>query len=166
MLGIILLSTTTAFAQYELKNSLYFMKDDGIFSPEEKDEEAEYVRLQCLKNSFESQYYNCSCIAGAFRIKRDDEKLMPQDKILYELFNNSDSKCVDPVRIAGNIYKTCQNFATHFRERMAENEEYCECVAKKATKLFVQQPRLKSSFTNRIKLEAMNSCGMKFNKPL
>lgn len=166
ILCIILVNTTPTFAQYELKNSLYFMKDDGIFSPEEKDEEAEYVRQQCESNSFESQYYDCSCIAGAFRIRRDDEKLLPQDHILYDLYNDPDTKCIDPVNIAGSIYKTCQNYAKYFRERMADNEKYCECVAKKATKKFAESPKLKSSFTNRVKLNAMTSCGMEFNQPL
>jgi len=157
---------SSALAQYELKDSYYFMKDDGIFSDEEKDEEAEYIREECLKTTLQQRYYDCSCLAGAFRIRRDEEKLVPQDQILSDLYSDRNTKCVDTAKIAGNTYYACQEYAAIFRNRKAENNEYCKCVSNTVANEFAKSPRMKSYFINNLRVQAMSSCNAKYNKPL
>ena len=53
LLGGLLWNAPFAHAQYEVKDSFYFMKDDNEFSDEEKDEEAQYVYQLCEGNIFQ-----------------------------------------------------------------------------------------------------------------
>lgn len=147
-----------AFAQYTAKDSFYFLKGDGVFSDEEKDQEAEYIKSQCEFSTLEQEYYDCSCIAGAYRLKRDEEKLTPQNIILNDLYNDKESKCVNTTKIAGNTFKFCKNYADFFRRRKTDNQEYCECVANKVAKKFTKNPRLRTRFINNLKVSAMSSC--------
>lgn len=147
-----------AFAQYDTKDSFYFMKDDGIFSEEEKDMEAEYIKRQCEISAIEKDYYNCSCIAGAFRLKRDEEQIRPQTLILHDLYNDKESKCVHSEKIAGNAYSYCKRFSDFFHPRKTDNKEYCECVANKVAKDFSKEPRLRTRYINHLKIEAMSFC--------
>lgn len=156
------LMATQANAEYTTKNSYDYMKDDGVFSDEEKDTEAEAMKRQCDRSVLEQKYYDCTCIAGAFRAKRDEELLIPQSTILRNLYNDPKTKCADPAKIAGNIYKDCMFSAPYMRSRKNDNPEYCACVANKVAKGFMKSPRLNQSFIGSIQSTAMKTCLQQF----
>ena len=145
-------------AQAQVKDSFYFMKDDGIFSDEEKDEEAEYIHQQCTKNIFKNVYYDCTCIAGAFRVQRDEEKLIPQSKILENLVSKKNTQCINTAAIAGDAYKFCYDYVKIFRSRDKNNEQYCGCVANKTAHSFKENPVLRTRNIEKIRSKAMLSC--------
>lgn len=150
-----------AFAQYETKDSVYYMGDDGIFSPEEKDAEAEYIKQKCERGTLQPKYYDCACIAGAFRVKRDEEKLKPQSRILQELYNDKESTCANPISIAGDSYHLCETYTKNYQPRDENNEKYCTCVANTVARDFSAEPRLRSKYIKHLKMNAMMSCRAK-----
>jgi hypothetical protein len=144
-----------------IKDSFYFMRDDGEFSDEEKDEEAIYVYQKCRLNMIQSTYYDCGCIAGRFRQMREGP-LRPQGIILSEIFNFDDEKsCADTVNIAGQAYSQCLTFAKIYRSRdsEAEIENYCTCVGNTTAKNFSMNPQLDINYAGEIRTEAMLACG-------
>ncbi|HPF77655.1 MAG TPA: hypothetical protein PLF01_00065 [Alphaproteobacteria bacterium] len=146
----------------EVKDSYYFMKDDGEFSPEEKDEEAQYIYEQCEQNTFQSLFFDCACIAGAFRQERDKEKLIPQANLLNSLFEEDNQRgCANVTAMAGDTYKFCQSFVKAHRQKEKNNEQYCECVANTVARNFAKKPRLSTRFQESLTSEAMISCGKK-----
>ncbi len=145
-------------AQAEVKDSFYFMKDDGKFSAEEKDEEAEYIYAQCQANPFQSIYFDCACIAGDFRNKRDAENLIPQGEVLNSVINNPKEECINTTVIAGDTYKSCLQHSKTFRSRSKKNDEYCQCAANRAALGFKKKPNLNLSNIERIKSTSMASC--------
>ena len=154
----------TAYAYEIVKDTYYFLRDDGKFSEKEKDEEAQYIYQQCSRNIMQSVYFNCECIAGAFRQTRDsDEKIRPQNTILTELFNDDSRGCVNTPAIAGENYRFCSNYASTLRARSKNNEEYCTCVANDVAKLFSEDPRLRTRHIEKLRTNAMVSCNQKFN---
>lgn len=157
-LFLALVFTLPVYAAYEVKDSYYFMKDDGEFSPEEKDEEAQYVYEECERNAFQKIYYDCGCIAGAFRQERDKEKLIPQGQIVSDLFDNKELGCANTTAIAGNTYEFCNEFAKVFRSRKKNNQQYCECVANKVAHDFTKEPRLRTRYMEKLRSNAMLSC--------
>lgn len=152
-----------AFAQYAERSSTDFMTDDGIFTDEEKDEEALWVKKQCDISASEQKYFDCACLAGAFRLKRNEEKLRPQTTIMNELFNDQKSPCLDPTKIAGRAYMECQQTIKIFRAREKDNEEYCTCVANSFTKDFVKKPNLRLRYIEHLKVNVMKKCDPRFN---
>jgi hypothetical protein len=144
--------------QAEVKDSFYFMKDDNFFSDEEKDEEAEYIHRQCERSTFQHIYYDCACMAGAFRVKRDAEKLIPQDQILEELLDDKESPCVNTAAIAGETYKFCYDYVSVFHSRDKNNVKYCKCVANKTAHSFKKKPVLESKNIEKIRSKAMQNC--------
>ena len=157
-------ATTSAHAQYETKDSYYFMKDDGIFSDEEKDLEAEYIKEQCENSFLEKRYYNCACIAGTVRVERDKDQLMPQARLLNDLYNNPETPCVDTARIASEMYEFCMGYADVFRTRNegTQNQDYCECSANTMARDFAKEPVLRMRYINRLKSSALRTCEVKF----
>ena len=158
LVGIVIAPST---AQAQNRDSSHYLSDDGVFSDEEKDAEAEIIKQRCEIGTLTRIYYNCTCIAGAFRQKRDEPELTPQAHIINDLYNDTKSKCVDPVKIAGNAYQSCSSYAKFFRTREDNDDEYCKCVANKTSKDFTLEPKLKSKHINKIKLNAMTSCERK-----
>lgn len=163
LLAFILIAATaavgSAYAYYDVKDSFYFMKDDGEFSDEEKDEEALYVYAQCEGNALRAVYFNCGCIAGAFRqIRDDDEFIRPQETILQTLFNDDSKGCVNEERIAGQAYFNCSEYAASMRHRRKDNEEFCTCVANDVAKKFSDDPRLRSLHIQNLQTSAYTSC--------
>lgn len=154
----IALLPTQAFAQYEVKDSFYFMKDDNKFSAEEKDEEAEYVYMLCARNPMKSVYFDCSCIAGAYRQERDKGPLVPQDQLLNSLFTDNQRGCANTAVIAGTTYQFCSDYTKSFRPRNRHNKEFCECVSNTTANNFAKKPYLKTSYIEKIRAEAMSSC--------
>jgi len=154
----------SAQAFYETKNSYYFMKDDGEFSDEEKDEEAFYVYQECAKNGMKNMYFNCECIAGAFRqIRDEDEFIRPQTTILSSLFRDDSRGCVNTEYIAGDVYKSCLNMArtTRYRQSDQTNEEYCTCAANDVARNFSKDARLQSSYILTLRSNAYSNCNPK-----
>ncbi|NCO04187.1 MAG: hypothetical protein GW903_08360 [Alphaproteobacteria bacterium] len=148
-----------AFAYYEVKNSYYFMKDDGEFSDDEKDQEAMYVYEQCQGNALRAIYFDCACIAGAFRqIRDEDEFIRPQETILQTLFDDDSRGCVNEERIAGQAYLNCSEYAAAMRHRRKDNEEFCECVANDVARKFSDDPRLRSLHIQNLQTNAYSQC--------
>jgi hypothetical protein len=145
-------------AYEEIKDSFYFMKDDGEFSAEEKDEEAMYIYEQCSENIMQNTYFKCDCVAGAYRQARDEGPIKPQTNLLYSIFKDKAEECINKPAIAGEAYEFCQNHARMFRAREPNNEEYCECVARKSVTDFAKDPKLKTYFISDIHIDALTSC--------
>lgn len=166
-LGIVFLITliiwqTPANAQATniIKDSFYFMKDDGEFSAEEKDEEAEYIHNLCQQNFFQRTYFDCACIAGAFRQERDKPDLIPQAMLFNNLFNDKNLDCANTSSIAGDTYEFCTDYTFYSRPRVKEelNEQYCRCVANKTANEFKKNPSLELRHIQNIRGESLLSC--------
>jgi len=149
-------------AQEVIKDSFYFMKDDNEFSDEEKDEEAMYIFERCSSNSFQSEYFDCGCIAGAYRQERDKEDLIPQNTLLNSLYTSNERGCANTINIAGQAYKNCQSFAQAYRSRDTNNEDFCSCVANDVANNFTKKPYLKMRCLEEIRSDALFNCGRKF----
>lgn len=142
----------------ETKDSYYFMKDGSDFSPEEKDEEALYVYGQCENNIFQKTYFDCGCIAGAYRQERDNGPLIPQNTLLNSLYTNNQRGCTNTVAIAGDAYEFCDHYAKIYRKREKNNEQYCECVANTVARSFAKTPHLKLGYIGGLRTDALLSC--------
>lgn len=160
-----LLLSTPAFAQargtYIVKDSVYFTMDDGIQSPEEMIEEAEYVQGVCSRDPYHTQYFDCECIAAEFlQIRETAGPMKPQYEILRELTKGNNAKCANTVGIAGDTYNYCTEYSATRREleTAEENESYCTCAANKAASDFTRSPRLSISHIRNIKVNAMSYC--------
>ena len=150
----------TPDAQARVKDSYSFMKDDGIFSDEEKDEEAEYVYKSCSNNSFHSIYYDCGCVAGSFRLQRDGE-LVPRDHILGKIYRNEKSQCANTLGIAGEMYGDCMsNFGndTNLKRRGIEATKMCSCFANKVAVDFSKTPKMQTSYIKALQVNAYTYC--------
>lgn len=148
-----------AHALYEVKDTVYFMKDDNEFSSEEMDEEAVYVHGICSKNKIQSAYFDCNCIAGAYRQEREKVgPYKPQSHILNELFDKNERGCANAEQIAGDTYAYCTNYAKSFRYREKNNEKYCQCVANKMARSFQKKPKLSMSYISRLRVNALSAC--------
>ena len=144
---------------YGERDSIYFMQDDGEFSEEEKDAEAMYIYQRCMTNAFQKVYFNCECIAGAFRQEREKVgAYVPQSKIYNELFGVDQRACVSPENIAGDNYESCMRFANIGRPREKNNEEYCGCVANKVARDFGNKPYLRTAYIENLRVDAMSYC--------
>lgn len=160
-LALLLLVTFAlpAQAQFVTKDSLYFTMDDGIQSPEEMEEEAEFVYGICNRNAYQARYFDCSCIAGAFLQERESRgPLALQNDILYQLTKSRNAKCANPAGMAGDAYKGCQLYASSMRKLEPDNEELCTCAANKAATEFGKYPRLNVQYIAKIKREALSFC--------
>lgn len=148
-----------AQAQSIIKDEFYFMQDDQEFTAEEMDEEALYIHDKCERNSLYKIYYDCGCIAGAFRQEREKQgPYLPQGIIYNSLFNENERGCTNTVGIAGDAFQSCMNDATIFREREKNNKEYCECVARTTAKNFKKAPALNIFHIENLEVDARISC--------
>lgn len=159
----VLIPLSQASALEVVKNTYYFLKDDGKFSDEEKDEEAQYIYGKCERNVMQRTYYNCQCIAGAFRQKRDtDTSIRPQSNILQEIYDNTPEQCINKPGIAGENYTFCTRYAATFREKSLNNETYCTCVANGVADRFAKDPKLKTHHIQEIRTNMMVSCNKQY----
>ncbi|HPD82280.1 MAG TPA: hypothetical protein PLK85_00545 [Alphaproteobacteria bacterium] len=158
--GVLIGYIPGAQAQYAVKDSFYFMKDDNFFSDDEKDEEAQYIYERCEANPFQKVFYDCSCIAGAFRNERDKEQLVPQSQIFNSLFENKEIGCVNTVEIAGDTFQFCSDFMFYSRPNMKEEEreKYCGCVANRTATNYKKDPELSPQHIQKIRGDALLSC--------
>lgn len=148
-----------AYAQYEEKDAFYFMKDDNEFSPEEMDEEAMFIYDRCQKNSTHSVYFDCACIAGAFRQEREKVNYgRSQADIYNSLLTDENRGCTNTTQIAGESYQFCTEYARYYREREKNNEQLCECVAKTVAKEFAKKPYMGLRHIENLRSDAIISC--------
>lgn len=155
----IALMLITAPAQAQIKDSYYFMADDGVQSPEEVQEEAQYVFDTCDGNMYGKVYFDCSCIAGTFLQARDKYgSVAPQEEILNDIYYGKNARCANPVGIAGRSYEQCIESSKAMREYNKDNEEYCSCVGNRAAQRFSKHPVLSSNYINKIQAEALVAC--------
>lgn len=147
-----------AQSKYDVQDSFYFMKDGSEFTDEEKDLEAQYVYRQCQENTIRNIYFDCGCIAGAFRQERDKPILIPQDQIINSLLNDDSRGCANTVALAGETYEFCSEYAKVFRDRERDGPEYCKCVANKVAREFKRKPTFKNDNIETIRTNAMLSC--------
>lgn len=143
---------------YDVQDSFYFMKDDGEFSDEEKDLEAQYVYRMCSENSIQSTYFDCACIAGAFRQERDKPDLVPQDTLINNILINDSRGCANTAAIAGDTYEFCSSYAKIFRARQKDGEKYCKCVANRSANAFKKNPSFGKNNIEKIRTNALLSC--------
>jgi len=142
-----------------VKDSIYFMMDDGEMSPEEMQEEAIYVKEQCQNNPVKGLYYNCECIAGAFLMRRElIGPMYPQNNLVYDIFTDDSINCAYPEQIAASGYATCQEYVRFFRTRRDDNDEYCECVGNRLAITFSEDPRLKTDYIENLRADARKYC--------
>ena len=159
MIALFCAPFSQAVAFEVVKDTYYFLKGDGEFTDEEKDEEAQYIFGLCQENVMQRAYFSCECIAGAFRVKRDtDEQIRPQSSILNELFDGEASMCVDKPKIAGLSYKFCADYAKISSSRASKNEEYCSCVGNRVASQFEKNPLLRTHHVERLRTNALTSC--------
>lgn len=160
LLLCLLFPVTAALAQPEIvKDSVYFTLDDGVMSPEEMQEEAEYVYQICDRNPFQNKYFDCGCIAGAFLIQR--EKLGPmvmQDDIFNAVTSGPNARCANAPMIASMAYNNCLAFSQTHRFTEPDNLAYCECSANKAAIDFSKSPKLDTTYATSIGSNAMIYC--------
>ncbi|MEM9470248.1 MAG: hypothetical protein AAF988_08810, partial [Pseudomonadota bacterium] len=151
-----------------VKDSFYFMKDDGEFSDKEKDSEAAYIYQRCLTSAFRRKYFDCACIAGAYRAERDKPDLIPQQRILDIVYNDPNTQCVNSMGIAGNSYDSCMLAASVFRTRKTEeeNEKHCQCVANQTATNFGNNPKMNLRHIERISINANLYCGRRENRAI
>lgn len=147
----------------KVRNSFYYMKDDGIFSDDEKDDEAMYIFQQCNTNFIQRIYFDCACVSGLFRQARDSEDLVPQGQIVSEIFNDDDTPCVNTVGIAGNSYNKCLSYSKSYRqyETSESNQKYCQCVANDFAQKFAAKPSLNLRHIEKSQARSMVDCNKK-----
>jgi len=143
-----------------VKDSFYYMKDDGEFSDEEKDQEAMGIYQKCNSNAIQRIYYDCGCVAGKFRLERDSEKLVPQSQIISKIYNDKNSQCANTLGIAGDSYNKCTSYTKVFRERETpeRNELYCQCVANQMATNFSEEPSLNLKRIRNLQTKSMLAC--------
>ena len=155
----ITLMTAPAFA-VGVRDSYYYMKDDGIFSEAEKDEEAVYIYKQCKLNATIGVYFDCGCIAGAFRMQREGE-LVPQDVILQGIYHDEDSQCANPIGIAGEEFNYCLESYQHdinLSRRGINAAQMCTCYANEVATRFSKKPKMNTKYMSKIKGASMLYC--------
>lgn len=148
-----------------VKDSVYFTLDDGAMSRAEMELEAQYVHAQCMGHLYQSLYFDCACIAGAFLTER--EKLGPmvlQDTIVTDLYRTGGqtAKCGNGPLIAGNIYEECMDSSRIFRRLETNNEEYCQCTGNRVARDFMDYPYLRTAYISRLRVNAMLACERQF----
>ena len=52
------------------KDSIDYTIDDGKMSKAEMEEEARSMQQLCALNPYQSNFFDCDCVAGAFLLKR------------------------------------------------------------------------------------------------
>jgi hypothetical protein len=152
-----MLFATPAHAQ--IKDSYYFMADDGEQSQEEMEEEAEYVFQTCDNNTYQKNYFDCQCVAGAFLQQREKVGgVVPQEEILSNITRTNKAQCANTIEIAGEAYEDCQRYVSMFREYEKDNEEYCSCVGNTVAKRFSKAPYLRTTYIRKIRTDAIVEC--------
>jgi len=161
LLSLMLLSLPVAAqAQMIMKDSQYFMMD-GKMTKEEMEEEASYIHGLCLFNQYQSTYFNCECLAGAFLSQREIQgPYAIQQDLMDDLTKSGDGKCANAPAIAGMAYRACQRYVSFARELESdeENEEYCRCVGNKTALDFESYANLDVLYIQDVRVNAYGYC--------
>lgn len=159
-LTLIPLAATSANADRgDVKDSIYFMMQDGEYSEEDMQEEALYVRERCSANFVHRTYYDCECLAGAFILEREKHGPMyPQSTIINNLMQNDEKNCANIAGIAGSVYRECMESSRFFRDKRNDNEEYCTCAANSTAKKFARNPYMRSAYITNLRADALSEC--------
>ena len=154
-----LMALPFAPAYAQIRDSYYFMADDGKQSPEEMELEADYVFKTCANNTYQSRYFDCECVAGAFLQKREKYgAVAPQEELLQQIMRSKEAQCANPVTIAGDAYSECQNYVRVAREYRKDNEEFCSCVGNTVAKRFTKAPYLRTAYIRKLRTDALVLC--------
>lgn len=148
-----------------VKDSIYFTLDDGIMSEAEMAEEARYVHKQCASHLYQSRFFDCACIAGAFLNERERRgPMILQSTILSDLFRDGGktANCANKPLIAGTVYEDCMGYAAVFRRHEKTNEDFCQCTANRVARDFNTYPYLRVSYIERLQVNALVSCEQRF----
>ena len=148
-----------SLAHAQIKDSYYFMADDGVQDEDEMQEEAMYVHDMCSSNIYKSAYYSCECVAGAFLQKREEMGgIMPQQEIVDRIYRGGLGECANTIQIAGDMYESCQSYAKLYREYEPDNEEFCTCAANTFALSFTKNPYLRTKYIENLKTDALVNC--------
>lgn len=142
------------------KNRLYFLRDDGEFSEEEKDEEAQYIYGLCTTNYMLGTFFDCACVAGAFRMERDVSDDI-QDSILNRIYNETKSPCINSSGIAGSVYKECQKSYSKnsgLIRKGIDPDEMCQCYANEVALTYEIKPVFRKDYISSIKTKSYIYC--------
>jgi hypothetical protein len=168
LFALLLLASPAAAQENDtniVKDSIYFTLDDGIMTQEEMEEEARYVHNKCMGHIYQSLYFDCACIAGAFLRERENRgPLALQEDILTELYRTGGetAKCGNGPLIAGSVYNDCMFFSETFRRLETNNQEYCQCVGNRVARDFSEYPYLRIAYISRLRVNALLSCEERF----
>lgn len=147
------------------QDSIDYILDDGVMSPEEMKKEAEYIYGLCAGNAFQKNHFNCQCLSGAFLLER--ERLGPtalQSDIMQELTQSDKAKCANVESVAGQTYKTCMEYSTNFRELATDHEEMCTCAANNVAREFGKRPLLDPSYVGMLNTRYFVRCSKPENR--
>lgn len=146
-------------------DSVYYTLDDGKMSREEMEAETRYVHAKCMNHVYQSQYFDCACIAGAFLKEREKRGPMAlQETILTELYRTGGqtAKCGNGPVIAGKVYQECMDAAQFFRRLETNNEQYCQCTSNRVARDFTSYPYLRIAYIRQLNVNAMLACERQF----
>ncbi|MEM6781773.1 MAG: hypothetical protein AAF569_07915 [Pseudomonadota bacterium] len=142
----------------DFRDSIDFLIDDGIMTPDEMAEEAMGIHNRCVADVMKNTYYDCECIGGAFlSIREEVGPYYEQYDILTQIYTE-DPQCIDEVNIAGMAYTDCQNMSEITRRNETNNDEYCECVAQGTVKQFGLFPSLRTRTIEGVRAQAISDC--------
>ena len=157
---VIGLSAIASSVQAQDKNRLYFLRDDGEFSDEERDEEAQYIYERCTKNYMYSSFFECACVAGAFRMERDVSDDL-QGVILSRIYESRQSPCINTTNIAGTMYEECMgnhSKSSKLIRRGIDPKKMCQCYANEIALTYTKKPIFKTKYISDIKNKAYIYC--------
>ena len=147
-------------AQAVPKDRMYFLKNDGIFSEEEKDEEALYVYEKCKKNLSYNSFFECSCVAGVFRMERETSE-QRQSIILLDIYRNIKSPCINAPGIAGSSYERCKENYKNSSDLIRKGislERMCQCYGSYFTESYMKKPLFTTKHIMHLQKKANIAC--------
>jgi len=159
-IAMIGLSVFAPNAQAQDKDRMYFLREDGEYSDEDRDEEAQYIYDRCTKSYMYSNFFECACVAGAFRMERDvsDD---PQDAVLNRIYNSRQSPCINIVQIAGTMYTECiKTYGNNSRliRKGIKPDEMCQCYGNEIAQTYAKKPIFKKKYINSLKTKSYVYC--------
>lgn len=148
----------------DYRDSLDFLLDDGKMSPEEMEEEAIGVYNRCATHMLKKQYYDCECIGGKFLTMREEVGPYKEQFLMIEEIYTNPGDCVSDASIAGDQFSSCMNSVGIYRAKTSpeEQQQYCECIGREATKAFTANPGLSKGALTNMGSRAIVTCNAKY----
>ena len=147
-------------AQATPKDRMYFLQNDGVFSEEEKDEEALYVYESCKRKQLYNDFFECGCVAGIFRMERETSKDR-QGLILNKIYNNRGSPCINVPGIAGSSYEQCKadyKGSSSLIRSGVPLEKMCQCYGNHVAHHYTKKPIFTFEYIMFLKKQANVDC--------